>query len=202
TSVQVQLAQDAATGATVLFLAQSQALAAPQIDAVTRWGVITISDDTGRSEKAEIAGVGNDGQSITLAHGLTNAFTTANNTRVQGVAGFKWARNNASFAVRVTGVSLDRRTLTLSSLGRDQATMLRQGDLVEISNDASELGRARGHLTNLQSDPDPDQLTVVIADPLPVGPPQSPPLDLHTVLRRWDGQGTAQAAFSPTDTPD
>ena len=200
-SVQVQLAQDAAAGATVLFLAQSQALAAPQIDAVTRWGVITISDDSERSEKAEIAGVGNDGQSITLTHGLTNAFATANNARVHGVARFKWARNNASFAVRVTAVSLDRRTLTLSSLGRDQATMLRQGDLVEISNDVSELGPARGHLTNLQSDPDPDQLTVVIADPLPADPLQSPPIDLHMVLRRWDGQGTAQAAFGPTDTP-
>jgi hypothetical protein len=210
----VPLAQDATAGATRLFL--QHALTAPQIDAVTRWGMITVADRTGRSERAAIAGVGDDGQSITLTHGLTNAFTVASAASIHGVARFKWSRDNASFAVRVTAVSLDRRTLTLSSLGRDQATMLRQGDLVEICDDASELGPGGGHLTNLQSDPDPDQLTVVIADPLPLNfqasgtradgpltsPPPSPPPDRHLVLRRWDGQGTAQVAFSEIGTPD
>lgn len=213
-SVLVNLSQDAVAGATTLFLAQ--ALTAPQIDAVTRWGAITVADNAGRSEKAAIASVADNGRSITLTRGLTNAFTTVNNALVLGIARFKWSRDNASFAVRVTAVSLDRRTLTLSSLGRDQATALRQGDLIEICDDASELGPARGHLTNLQSDPDPDQLTVVIADPLPpsfqapgsqtvpppASPPQNPPIDRHMVLRRWDGQGTAQIEFSETGTPD
>jgi hypothetical protein len=210
----VPLAQDATAGATRLTL--QQALTAPQIDAVTRWGVITVADNTGRSEKTVIAGVADNGQSVTLSHGLTNAFTAANAAFIHGIARFKWSRDNAGFAVRVTAVSLDRRTLTLSSLGRDQATMLRQGDLVEICDDASELGPARGHLTNLQSDPDPDQLTVVLADPLPLNfqapgtqadgplasPPPGPPTDRHPVLRRWDGQGTARVAFSETGTPD
>jgi hypothetical protein len=210
----VPLAQNAAAGATTLSL--QQALTAPQIDAVTRWGVITVADNTGLSEKATIAGVADNGQSVTLTHGLTNAFTTANAALIHGIARFKWSRDNASFAVRVTAVSIDHQTLTLSSLGRDQATMLRQGDLVEISDDASELGPARGHLTNLQSDPDPDQLTVVIADPLPLNfqapgspasgpptsPPPSPPINRHLVLRRWDGQSTAQVLFSETGTPD
>jgi hypothetical protein len=219
-SLQAQLAQDAAAGATTLFLAQ--ALTAAQIDAVSRWGVITITDNTGLSEKEVIASVANDGQSIALTQGLTSAFTTANNALVHGVARFKWSRDNASFAVQVTAVSTDRLTLTLSSLGRDQATAFRQGDLVEICDDASELGPARGHLTNLQSDPDPDQLTVAIADPLPpsfqipanqtaappASPPQSPPIspspsaDRHPILRRWDGQGIAQVAFSEIGTPD
>jgi hypothetical protein len=211
----VPLRQDAAAGATTLFLA-APALTAPQIDQLTRWGVITIADNTGRAEKIAIAGVADNGQSITLSHGLTSAFTTANAAFIHGIARFKWSRDNASFAVRVTAVGLDRRTLTLSSLGRDQTTMLRQGDPVEICDDASELGPARGHLTNLQSDPDPDQLTVVIADPLPLdfqapggqangpitSPPPSPATDRHLVLRRWDGQGTAQVAFSETATPD
>jgi hypothetical protein len=208
------LFQDANAGATTLFLAQ--ALTAPQIDQVTRWGTITVTDNTGLSEKVAVAGVADNGQSVTLTQGLTNAFTTANGAFVHGVARFKWSRDNASFAVRVTAVSLDRRTLTLSGLGRDQATMLRQGDLVEICDDASELGPARGLLTNLQSDPDPDQLTVVIADPLPLDfqapgtptdgppapPPPSAPTDRHLLLRRWDGQGTADTAFSATGTPD
>jgi hypothetical protein len=160
--ISVPLVQNAAAGATTLFLAQTQALTPPQIDAVTRWGVITVTDNTGLSEKASIASIANDGQSIALAQGLTNAFTTANNAVVHGVARFKWSRDNASFAVRVTAVSADRLTLTLSSLGRDQAT----------------------------------------------APPQSPPtspvpaVDRHLIIRRWDGQGVAQVAFSETGTPD
>jgi len=219
-SVLVALAQDAAAGAMTLFLAQ--ALTAPQIDAVTRWGAITLTDNTGLSTKAAVASVASNGQSITLTQGLANGFTTANNATVHGVARFKWSRDNASFAVRVTAVSPDRLTLTLASLGRDQATAFRQGDLVEISDDASELGPAHGHLTNLRSDPDPDLLTVVIVDPLPpsfqtpasgtvappASPPQSPPasspppVDRHLIIRRWDGQGIAQTAFSETGTPD
>jgi hypothetical protein len=132
-------------------------------------------------------------------------------------ARFKWSHDNAAFAVGIKAVSTDRRTLTLTSLGRDQATALRQGDLVEISDDASELGPARGHLTYLTGDPDPDQFTVSIADPLPpsfsVGgvtiAPTSPPFPAngsqvtrHPILRRWDGQGTANATFSETTTPD
>jgi len=179
----VPLAQDAPAGATTLSL--QQALSVQQIDAVTCWGVITVADSTGRLEKAAIAAVADNGQSVTLTQGLTNAFTAAHAAFIQGIARFKWSLDNASFAVLVTAVSADRQTLTLSSLGRDQATMLRQGDLVEICDDVSELGSARGHLTNLQSDPDPDLLTVVIADPLPLnfqapaseaaGPSTSPP---------------------------
>jgi hypothetical protein len=134
-----------------------------------------------------------------------------------GVARFKWSRDNAAFGVGIKAVSADRRTLTLTSLGRDQATALRQGNLVEICDDASELGPARGHLTYLSADPDPDQFTVIITDPLPpsfvVGggtvPPTSPPspangspLTRHMILRRWDGQGTTNATFSETATPD
>src|SRR5262249_55239560 len=146
---------------------------------------------------AAIAGLADNGQSITLTQGLTNAYTTANAALIQGIARFKWSRDNASFAVNVIAVGVDRQTLTLSSLGRDQATMLRQGDLVEICDAAGELGPARGLLTNRQSDPDPDQLPGVIAAPLPpifqppgtqadgppASPPPSPPTDRHLVLR-------------------
>jgi hypothetical protein len=133
------------------------------------------------------------------------------------VARFKWSRDNAAFAVGIKAVSADRRTLTLTSLGRDQATALRQGDLVEVCDDASELGPARGHLTHLSADPDPDQFTVGITHPLPpsfvVGggtvPQTSPPSPAngspptrHPILRRWDGQGTTNVTFSETATPD
>jgi hypothetical protein len=209
------LAQDAPVGAMTLSLAAP--LNSSQIDSVTRWGVITVLDNAGNSQKISIAGVSADGKTITLTNPLTRAFTIANLAQILGIVRFKWSRDNASFAVSVTAVSSDRRTLTLSSLGRDQATALGQGDLVEICDDASELGPSHGHLTNLQSDPDPDQLTVVISDPLPqnfqvpgnpiTSPPSSPPSfltppDRHLVLRRWDGQGIARTGFSTTGTLD
>ena len=124
--------------------------------------------------------------------------TAVNNTPVTPT--FKWSRDNAAFAVGVTSVSQDRITLTLSSLGRDAATALQQGDLVEISDDASELGSARGHLTRIASGPDPDQFTVVLAEQLPPsfvlggGAVTSPPSssaqsNRHLVLRRWARSG-------------
>jgi Family of unknown function (DUF6519) len=118
-----------------------------------------------------------------------------------GSARFKWSRDNAAFAVRVTGVAGDRRTLTLAAIGRDQATALRQGDLVEVADDASELGPARGHLTNLSTDPD-DDLVVRLADPLPASFRVDLREERHLLLRRWDGQGRAAGAFDPATTPD
>ncbi len=161
-----RLGLDVARGATNLPLAQ--ALTAGQIDAVTRWGLLSLTDDDGNLERVVVSAVSDDGLTITLGTGLQNAFRTARNARLIGAARFKWSRDNASFAVQVLAVAADRRTVSLASLGRDQATALRQGDLVEFCDDASELGPARGHLTNLVADPDPDQLTVVIADPLPL----------------------------------
>jgi hypothetical protein len=125
-------------------------------------------------------------------------------------ATFKWSRDNAGFAVGVTALSQDRLTLTLTSLGRDQATALQQGDLVEISDDASELGPGAGFLTNLASDPDLDQIKVTLASPLPssfqnpgaAGSPPTVGADRHLILRRWDGSGTVSATFDPTATPD
>ena len=205
----LKLAEDAALGATTLRLVR--ALSAEETGAVTRAQQISITDDSGEVDRIAASSVAGD--TITLGRGLPRAFTTAANATVTGGAAlFKWSRDNASFAVGVTAVAADRLTLTVDMLGRDQATALRQGDLVEISDDASELGPGHGHLTFLTSNPDPDQLTVTLADPLPLAfeppsggigsppssppssPPASPPVlspaDRHLILRRWDGLGT------------
>ena len=85
--------------------------------------------------------------------------------------------------------------LTVASLGRDQVTALRAGDLVEIADDASELGPNRGHLTYLTADPNPDLFTLQLADAIP------PEFDIaklnerHLLLRRWDGVGWAGDDF-------
>jgi Family of unknown function (DUF6519) len=195
------LAHDAASGTVTLTL--QNVLSSDQLDALNRAGVVSLTDSNGHMEIATVTAASTDSSSpttqLTLAQGLGTGFTVANNaTLTGGVARFKWSQDNAAFAVRVMAVSEDRLKLTLSSLGRDQATALRQLDLVEISDDASELGPARGHLTYLAADPDPDQFTVTIADPLP----DNFHVNRHLVLRRWDGTGWANAAFDATTTPD
>lgn len=213
----IKLASDTNAGAVNLSLVS--ALTKAEASALGRSGFVMIASDDGQLERAPLSNISTDGRAITLGRGLLNSFTTARNATVTGgVARFKWSRDNASFGVRVTAISPDRRTLTVASLGRDQITTLREGDLVEIVDDASELGPARGHLTNLTADPNPDTFTVTIADGLPSGfgaaaattvtsPPQtlSPPapdgVADHLLLRRWDGQGMAQAIFNETTTP-
>jgi hypothetical protein len=211
----IRLANDANAGAVNLVLVS--ALTAAETAALRRSGFVIVTTDDGQLERVAFSSISNDGRTITLARGLLNSFTTARNSTVSGgVARFKWSRDNASFAVRVTAISADRKTLTLATLGRDQVTTLREGDLVEIVDDASELGPARGHLTNLTADPNPDTFTVTLADSLPPGfgvtsgvtsPPTSvtsPPAPGgggHLILRRWDGQGIAQAVFNETTTP-
>lgn len=200
-AAQIKLAADAAPGD--LKIALTEALAADQSAAFGRSGVVLLSDDDGQTETVPLAAanpISADGRTLTLARGLRRAWTTAANATITGgVARFKWSRDNAAFAVGVTAISEDRRTLTLSALGRDQATALRQGDLVEISDDAHELGPARGHLTRLLADPDPDQFTASIEDALPADFGAG----VGTVtLRRWDGVGLAQRPFGETTTPD
>lgn len=198
----VKLGANADQGATKLTLATP--LASPeQMNAWKRSGLVTIVDDDGNTATVALADVP-DTKTLSLGQALGMPFTTAKNATVTGgVAQFKWSRDNAAFAVAVTAVSNDRLTLTLSSLGRDQATALRQGDLVEISDDASELGPGRGHLTTLNADPDPDQFTVNLADKLPDGfGTTADAATRHLLLRRWDGLGLASGTFDERGTPD
>ena len=206
----VTLATSVSAGATSLTV--STALTSAQADAAQRSGYVTVSDNSGVSERVALApaGVSSDGLTLTLTQGLKNAYTTANGATITGgVTRFKWSRDNAAFAVNVTSVQSDRVTLTLSGLGRDVATTLRAGDLIEITDDASELGPARGHLTTLAQDPDPDTFTAVLTDPIPasfqlpgaVSSPPSPTVDRHMVLRRWDGIGDAASVYSDAGTP-
>jgi hypothetical protein len=176
------LAADAASGATSLVLAT--ALTAAQIQTALNAGFLTVSDSTGTSERVQVFSVAAD--SVTLqVSALINRYTVANAAAVAGgVARFKWSSENASFGVTVTAVQPDRQTLTLDSLGRDTTTALAQGDLVEITDDASDLGRGHGLLTYLKSDPDPDLFTVVLTDPLPASFGTG-----QLILRRWDGLG-------------
>jgi hypothetical protein len=209
----VRLAVDAAAGTRTFSLATP--LNANQIDAAQRAGNVTVMNNGGATEKVPVAEISLDGKTLALAQGLHNSYAVAANAAITlGVATFKWSRDNASFAVGAT-VQNDGVTLTLSSLGRDTATALQIGDLVEITNDASELGPGQGFLSFLARVPDPDGLTVVLNDPVPNilatqtpgSPPASPPTgsigqsSFPLVLRRWDGRGDANAVYGDTSTP-
>jgi hypothetical protein len=177
-------------------------LGAAQTAVLQAAGVANLVDDDGQAETAAIAGIALvSGQTqLTLASDLQGTFTTAKNaTLIGGVARFKWSRDNAAFAVGVTAVSADGQTLHLTALGRDDATALRELDLVEVSDDASELGSGAGFLTTVAASPDPDALVVTLAVPLP---PNTFDPARHMTLRRWDGVGWAGAAYSDTGTPD
>lgn len=206
-SFTLALAADAAAQSTTLRVATK--LSALQMSAAVRAGSITVFDNSGTSERVQLSSIAADGVTLNLAQPLKNAYAQARAANVTaGVARFKWSRENASFAVGVQTVQSDGVTLTLTKIGRDAASSLRQGDLVEITDDASELGSGRGHLTHLVSDPDPDQFTAVIADPLPANfvldgntnPPSGASVR-HLVLRRWDGVGDASAVYSDSTTP-
>lgn len=194
----IRLAQDARTGDVTLIL--QRALTSEETDALKRSGVARLRDDDGQTEIVPIHDA--SGTTLTLARGLSYTYTSAGNATVQGgVARFKWSRDNAAFAVRVLGVNADRQTLTLAGLGRDQATALRLGDQVEIGDDVSELGPARGHLTYV-TNLDPDLLTVMLTEPLPSSFRVDLSQERHLILRRWDGWGWANAHFGEVTTPD
>lgn len=186
----VVLAQDAPAGATTLTLKE------PLEGARKRSGTLIVSDDSGRSEIVQFATV--DGKELLLTAGLKNAFEKDHDAAVTVIAQFKWSRDNAAFAAGVSEVDDDRLELTLTSLGRDQATVLRAGDVVEISDDVHELGFNRGFLTTLTANPDPDEFTVKLAKALP----EDFAIDKHLILRRWDGVGVASAKFDSDKTPD
>ena len=190
-SFQIALSADAAAGSTSLTLAT--ALTAAQAAAAQRNGFVTVADNSGASESVPVVAAA--GTTIQLARPLQQAHTKANAATVTGgVAQFKWSRTNASFALSVTNVAADRVTLTLAALGRDAATSLQQGDLVEICDDASELGSSRGHLTYVKSIPDPDTFTLTLQDPIPAAFVLNGGLSSRNMLlRRWDGLDAANA---------
>ena len=193
------LAADAAAGSRALSLTGT--LTAAQSAALLGQGSLLVEDDAG-SERVAVQSVtaGTGTTTLALARGLVGSYAQARNARAKGGAAiFKWSRSNAADAFAVDAIGADLTTLTLDALGRDSAGALRRGDLIEVSDDASDLGPARGHLTYLAGDPDPDAFTIALADPLPA---QFATPGRHPVVRRWDGAGTASATFDAAQTPE
>ncbi|HEX3151312.1 MAG TPA: DUF6519 domain-containing protein [Gemmataceae bacterium] len=202
----IGLKSNAAIGATTVVL--NRVLTSEEGEAALRGSnIVSLGDDDGISESVTVTKV--DGETITLSTKLVKAFDIAKHSVLKieiKVAQFKWSRDNAAFAVGVTHVKEeDRKTVSLTSLGRDQATTLRAGDVVEISDDLHELGPNHGSLHTLVKDPDLDGLTVELApalpDEFPIDKADGHPIR-PMILRRWDGVGLASNVFDPLKTPD
>ena len=116
-----------------------------------------------------------------------------------GTATFKWSRDNATVATRVTEIQGGNR-LVVESIGRDEILGFHPGDWIEILDDWHELHGLPGLLRRIRSGGvDKATRSVSIEDPLPV---DLFPVDAqghtdaarHTRIRRWDQSGTVRNA--------
>ena len=102
-------------------------------------------------------------------------------TQPGGAPTFKWSRENGSVVFPIK--SVDEKTVTLKSLGRDTRSSLQAGDWVEIVDDEYELqGRAEPLL--LVDTIVPGKLQVTLRE-LPKSTVGQDPKK-HPLLRRWD----------------
>jgi hypothetical protein len=110
----------------------------------------------------------------------------------QGTATFKWSRDNATVATRVTEIHGGTR-LVVESLGRDEVLSFHPGDWIEILDDWHELHGLPGVLRRIRPGDGVVAATrsILFDDALPAG---LFPVDgqgrtdatRHTRIRRWD----------------
>jgi Family of unknown function (DUF6519) len=103
------------------------------------------------------------------------------------VATFKWSRENGSVIFPVTSVTIsdDETEVALANLGRDDKFSLREGDWVELIDDAYTLNNRVGNLMQIAAI-DRDEMSVSLS-----GKPKFPISENpenHPLLRRWDEQ--------------
>jgi LysM repeat protein len=112
----------------------------------------------------------------------------------EGVATFKWARDNGSVVFPI--LDLADSVVTLEHLGRDSRLSLKVGDRVEIVDDEYALqGRAEPLLRVEAIDPI-DMRVTLSGKPLAGGDPAK-----HPLLRRWDhGAGDSEKGELETAT--
>jgi len=121
-----------------------------------------------------------------------------------GTATFKWSRDNATVASRVTEIQGGNR-LVVESLGRDEVLGFRPGDWIEILDDWHELHGRPGLLRRIRSGDGVDVATrsILLEDALPAGlfPVDGQgrtDADRHTRIRRWDQSGPVRRADGTT----
>jgi len=107
-------------------------------------------------------------------------------------ATFKWSRDNATVASRVSQIpALDR--IVVESVGRDSELRFRDGDWIEITDDWLELNGVPGEMRRIRTPSGVDDATrtILLDDQLPAGlfpvdaQDRTTP-ERNTRVRRWD----------------
>ncbi|MFC3284017.1 DUF6519 domain-containing protein [Litchfieldella rifensis] len=113
-----------------------------------------------------------------------------------GTATFKWSRDNATVASRVTHINPARDRVTVESIGRDDLLRFHDGDWVEVTDDWRELNGLPGELRRLRVAGGVDETarTLEFESPLsaglfPTDAQQATDASRNTRVRRWDQSG-------------
>jgi hypothetical protein len=109
----------------------------------------------------------------------------------RSVATFKWSRDNASVVTAVE--AFNGQELTVHDLGRDASLGFANGQSVELTSDAVELGGQPGPLLTVDHVDEATRLIALKTAPAAVA------AALHPKLRRWDG---GEIALSSATTAD
>jgi hypothetical protein len=109
-------------------------------------------------------------------------------------ARFKWSRDNASMASKVTSTDQNASTIVVEDAGRDDVIGFAGARFVELSNESLALNGEAGVLLEVDT---------VTGPSIRVKNPSNASLTLgaNPILRRWDGAG-AVAASSPIELED
>lgn len=113
-----------------------------------------------------------------------------------GTATFKWSRDNATVASRVTHITPARTRITVESVGRDDVLRFQDGDWVEVTDDWRELHNLPGELRRIRVADGVDETarTLEFEDALsgglfPVDAQDVTDPNRNTRVRRWDQGG-------------
>ena len=110
-----------------------------------------------------------------------------------GTATFKWSRDNATVASRVTHINPARDRLVVQSVGRDDHLRFNNGDWVEVTDDWRELHQLPGVMCRIRvaDGVNDNDRSIRFEPPLPAGlfptnAQQATDAARNTRVRRWD----------------
>lgn len=113
-----------------------------------------------------------------------------------GTATFKWSRDNATVASRVTQITPARDRITVESIGHDDVLRFHDGDWVELIDDWLELHNLPGELRRIRTAAGVDETARTLqfdvglpAGLFPTDAQQATQPTRNTRVRRWDQSG-------------
>ncbi len=117
---------------------------------------------------------------------------------VPGTATFKWSRDNASVATRITALPGPNQ-IKVESVGRDDVLRFSNGDWIEITDDARELKNLPGELRRIRQADGVDDGTKIIAFEGAAVAGIDPARNAR--IRRWDSAGAIPVPAAATEIP-